>query len=61
MGDSDKIIRRLQKEGWVEVSRNSSHVTFKHSDVVKLITVPHPRKDLSKGLKRAIDREAGWR
>lgn len=61
MGDSDEIIRRLQREGWVEVSQTGSHRTFKHSDMIKLITVPHPRKEIGKGLKRAIQREAGWR
>lgn len=60
MGDSDEIIRRLQKEGWQEVSQTGSHRTFKHPDVAKLITVPHPRKDLGKGLKRKIMKDAGW-
>ena len=61
MGDSDEIIRRLLKEGWIEVSQTGSHRTFKHPEVIKLVTVPHPRKDLSKGLKRAIQKGAGWR
>lgn len=61
MGDSDEIIRRLLREGWIEVSQKGSHQTFKHPQEVKLITVPHPRKDLPKGLKRAIEKAAGWR
>jgi predicted RNA binding protein YcfA (HicA-like mRNA interferase family) len=61
MGDSDTIIHRLLKEGWNEVSHTGSHRTFKHPEVMKLITVPHPRKSLGAGLKRAIQRAAGWR
>ena len=61
MKESQKIINRLEKDGWAEVSRKGSHVTFKKEGVAFLITVPHPRKDLPKGLKRVIERSAGWR
>lgn len=60
MKESEEIIRRLKKEGWVEVSRKGSHVTFKREGERNLITVPHPRKTLGKSLKRAIARVAGW-
>jgi len=59
--DSKKIIARLEKEGWEEVSQKGSHVTFKKDGIDHLITVPHPRKDLPKGLLRAIEKAAGWR
>ena len=59
--ESHKIIKRLTSEGWEEVSRKGSHVTFKKEGIEHLITVPHPRKDLPKGLKRAIEKAAGWR
>lgn len=61
MNESAKIISRLTKEGWEEVSQKGSHVTFKKEGVDHLITVPHPRKDLPIGLKRAIEKAAGWR
>jgi predicted RNA binding protein YcfA (HicA-like mRNA interferase family) len=61
MKDSEEIIRRLEKEGWIEVSRKGSHVTFKKDGVRNLITVPHPRRSLGKSLKRAIARAAGWK
>ncbi|MEA3031034.1 MAG: hypothetical protein QOJ53_428 [Sphingomonadales bacterium] len=61
MNESQKIIRRLGKEGWVAVSQKGSHVTFKKDGVPHLITVPHPRKNLPAGLKRAIEKAAGWR
>jgi predicted RNA binding protein YcfA (HicA-like mRNA interferase family) len=61
MNDSQKIVSRLKKEGWVEVSRKGSHTTFKKDGVEHLITIPHPRKDLPRGLSRAIEKAAGWR
>ena len=61
MNESREIIGRLEKEGWVEVSRKGSHATFKKEGVGHLITVPDPRKDIPKGLKRAIEKAAGWR
>ena len=61
MIESQKIISRLLKDGWEEVSQKGSHVTFKKEGVAHLITVPHPRKDMPKGLKRAIEKAAGWR
>ena len=61
MTESQKIIDRLTREGWVEVSHKGSHVTFKKESVAYLITVPHPRKDLGKGLRSKIEKAAGWR
>jgi predicted RNA binding protein YcfA (HicA-like mRNA interferase family) len=60
MDESKKLIRRLLNEGWEEVSRKGSHATFKKEGVPHLITIPDPRKDLPKGLKRAIEKAAGW-
>ena len=60
MNESRRIIGRLKKEGWEQVSQKGSHVTLKREGVEHLITVPHPRKDLPKGLKRAIGKAAGW-
>jgi predicted RNA binding protein YcfA (HicA-like mRNA interferase family) len=60
MGDSDAIIKRLNAEGWQRVSVTGSQWTFEHPGFSALITVPHPRKDLAKGLKRAIYKAAGW-
>jgi predicted RNA binding protein YcfA (HicA-like mRNA interferase family) len=60
MNESQKIIGRLKKEGWEEVSQKGSHVTLKKAGEANLITVPHPRKDLPTGLKRAIAKAAGW-
>jgi len=61
MIESKRIIDRLVAEGWVEVSQKGSHVTFKKADVSHLITIPHPRKELGKGLRSSIEKAAGWR
>jgi predicted RNA binding protein YcfA (HicA-like mRNA interferase family) len=61
MTESKKIIDRLLREGWAEVSQKGSHVSFKKEGVTYLITVPHPRKDLGKGLRLRIEKAAGWR
>lgn len=58
--ESAKIVKRLEKDGWTEVSHTGSHRTFKNDGVAHPITVPHPRRDMPKGLKRAIEKAAGW-
>lgn len=61
MSSSREIINRLQSEGWQEVSHTGSHRTFKKPGIPHLITVPHPKKDLGKGLERTIAKAAGWK
>ena len=52
--NSTKLIKLLVKNGWEEVRVKGSHVQFKHSEFDNLITVPHPKKDLPKGLVKKI-------
>jgi predicted RNA binding protein YcfA (HicA-like mRNA interferase family) len=59
--ESAEIIRRLTNDGWAEVSQKGSHRTFKKEGVAHLITIPHPRKDLGKGLRSTIHKAAGWK
>lgn len=47
---SREIINILEKNGWNLVRVNGSHHVFRHKDFSLGITVPHPRKDLPKGL-----------
>nr|WP_246429649.1 type II toxin-antitoxin system HicA family toxin [Prosthecomicrobium pneumaticum] len=54
------MIRRLEKAGWVLERVSGDHHTFKHPEREKLITIPHPRKDLSIGIVRSTYRAAGW-
>jgi predicted RNA binding protein YcfA (HicA-like mRNA interferase family) len=59
--NSRKLIRMLEKDGWVLDRVSVDHHTFKHSEKDKIITVTHPRRDLPTGLVRRIYKLAGWR
>ncbi len=61
MLSSSEIIRRLEADGWVEVSRRGSHAQFKHPTKPGRVTVPHPNKDLPLGTIKSIERQAGIR
>jgi predicted RNA binding protein YcfA (HicA-like mRNA interferase family) len=56
---SADLIRELEKAGWVEVRCVGSHHIFKHPSRPGYLTVPHPKKDLGKGLVRKIKQQAG--
>jgi predicted RNA binding protein YcfA (HicA-like mRNA interferase family) len=58
--DSRKLIRLLEKDGWVLERVTGNHHTFKHPDHRCVITLSHPRKDLSIGQVQSIYRLAGW-
>ena len=47
------LIRDLKKAGWIEDRVVGSHHTFRHP------TIPHPKKDLGKGLLHKIRKQAG--
>ena len=53
-----EAIRRLKKEGWVEVRQAGSHKQFKKNK--KRLTVPDHRGDLSVGVEHRIKEIAGW-
>lgn len=58
--NSRDIKRRLEDEGWQLERVSGSHHVFKHSAKRDTIVLPHPRKDLGRGLVRAIYKQAGW-
>ena len=58
--NSREIVRRLKREGWVEVGVNGSHHKFRQTSSGAIVIVPHPKKDLPLGLARAIAKDAGW-
>jgi predicted RNA binding protein YcfA (HicA-like mRNA interferase family) len=57
--NSVELINKLKLDGWYEASCKGSHHTFRHPIKNGHITVPHPKKDLGKGLTRAILKAAG--
>ena len=55
---SREIIRRLENDGWYEVRVTASHHHFKHAEKAGMVTVPHPKKQLGKGLLNSILKQA---
>jgi predicted RNA binding protein YcfA (HicA-like mRNA interferase family) len=49
----------LQADGWYLKRTRGSHHQFVHPTKVGTITVPHPKKDLGKGLLLTILKQAG--
>ena len=60
--DSRRIVKRLLADGFTLASVKGSHHKFVHqeADSVRVVIVPHPKKDLPLGTARAIARHAGW-
>ena len=58
--NSKDIIRRLEKDGWVEVRSKGSHHQFKHPSKIGRVTVAHPKKDIPLRTVQDIYRQAGW-
>jgi len=56
---SKDLIKLLKQNGWVLHRISGSHHIFKKAGIEDLITVPHPRKDVPKGLLNAILKQAG--
>lgn len=56
---SADLIRELEKAGWTLDRVRGSHHVFKHPENPNIITVPHPKKDLGKGLVSSLRKLAG--
>lgn len=56
---SADLIRELRKAGWQLARVNGSHHVFTHPKRPGIVVVPHPKKDLGKGLVKAIRQQAG--
>lgn len=55
---AQEVIRRLKREGWIEVRQSGSHKQFKKDG--QRITVPDHRGDLKPATERDIKKKAGW-
>lgn len=56
---SAELIRELKQAGWLLERISGSHHVFKHPSRPGVVVVPHPKKDLGKGLVKAIRKQAG--
>jgi predicted RNA binding protein YcfA (HicA-like mRNA interferase family) len=53
------VIRQLQVAGWILVRVKGDHHHFKHDEIPAIVTVPHPKRDLSLGVLKSIERITG--
>lgn len=56
---SGDLIRELTCAGWQLDRIRGSHHIFMKPDHPGIVVVPHPKKDLGKGLVTAIRKQAG--
>ena len=56
---SKDIIKALIDDGWYEVNSVGSHHQFKHPNKKGRVTVPHPRKDLTRKTIDNIEKQSG--
>lgn len=57
--DSSKVISILKANGWVLKRCRGDHHTFKKDGVPSIVTVTHPRKDVTIGQLKDISRKSG--
>lgn len=57
--NSAELIRALLAAGWQLDRVRGSHHVFRHPGRTGIVVVPHPKKDLGKGLVAEIRKEAG--
>lgn len=55
---SREIIQLLEYDGWYKVRVAGSHHQFQHNEKAGTVTVPHPKKQLGKGLLNSILKQA---
>ncbi|MHB9117392.1 MAG: type II toxin-antitoxin system HicA family toxin [Burkholderiales bacterium] len=57
--NSKQIIKQLEADGWVLRGMRGSHHIFTHPSRPGHISVPHPKRDLGKGLVNTLLKQAG--
>jgi predicted RNA binding protein YcfA (HicA-like mRNA interferase family) len=55
---SAALIREITNAGWTLDRIRGSHHIFVHKERPGHVTIPHPKKDLGKGLVAAIRKQA---
>ena len=59
MRSSREVIQVRQAAGWILVRGKGDHHHFKHDSTPAILTVPHPKRDLSIGVLKSIERITG--
>ncbi len=59
MKSSREVIRLLEAAGWRIARVKGDHHHFKHDSNPAIVTVPHPKRDLSLGVCKSIERITG--
>ena len=57
---SKQVIKDIKKSGGELVRTNGSHHQYRFPDG-RMVTVPHPKKDIPLGTLRSIEKQAGIR
>ena len=55
---SREVMLRLKDDGWYEARVTGSHHHFKHAEKTGIVTVPHQKKQIGKGLLNSILKQA---
>ena len=56
---SRDVIKILEKDGWRLVRTRGSHNHFTHQTKKGVVTVPHPKKDLTLKTIKSIEKQSG--
>lgn len=56
---SREVIAKIKEHGWYEVRHEGSHKQFRHPEVRRTATVPHPVKDIPIGTLKSISKQTG--
>lgn len=56
---SIEIIRKIERDGWYHKKTTGSHWHFKHPHKKGKITVPHPKKEMTKKTLKSIEKQSG--
>jgi predicted RNA binding protein YcfA (HicA-like mRNA interferase family) len=57
--NSKEIIKQMEEDGWMLRAIRGSHHIFNHPNKPGHISIPHPKKDLGKGLVLKLLKQAG--
>ena len=59
MVPSRRIIRILKDNGWVLLRIDGSHHQFTDPPTGRIVTILHPKKEISSGLLKGIEKSTG--